>query len=391
MVAVSVVIPTLNRAHLLRTSLRSALEQTYRDLEVVVFDDMSVDRTADVVSEFPADRARYVRSPIRLNMSDSFEAAVEQARGDYVTFLTDDSYLLPGCIARAHDAAIRHDVPLVVWRHAGYFDEHWVEPARRNALYTPKVSHREVLLDSRLSLERWFRTIQGHSEWMPRSINSLCHRSVIESARKAQGRFFLPPAPDHSSGVGMLMNSSRYVALDDALVVDGVTKESVGPSQSFTRGKSAEDFYRSFGPSLDQATYLGFPTTSAIIAKSFERASACYQDAPPLRPEVILPQINDDLAKLDAYGSDVSALYEALDEQAFDLGWRFVMSLRLARVRSAAKWRVVRFSRSHAALSSGTAGMRGLSTIRGADAGFDGIEGAAVALVKHLAGPDERT
>jgi hypothetical protein len=380
---VSIVIPTLNRAHLLRSSLRSAIQQSFPDLEVLVFDDMSSDDTSEVATSHTSARVRYVRSPTRLNMSESFEAALEQARGEYITFLTDDSYLLPDCITRAYDAATRHDVPLVVWRHAGYFDEHWVEPARRNTLYIPKVSHRELMFDSRASLEQWFRTIQGKAQWMPRSINSMCHRSVIESAKRAQGVFFLPPAPDHSSGVAMLMNTLAYVAIDEALVVDGVTKESVGPAQSFTRGKSAEDFYRSLGPSLEQATYLGLPATSAIIAKSFERAAAAYPDAPQLRLDVVLAQINDDLAKLDAYGSNVSDSYAVLDEHALRLGHVFRLSLRAARLRSRAKWSAVRLARSNSTLSAAVERLRGLQSLTGGNTQLRGIQEAADLLVEH--------
>lgn len=382
MPVVSVVIPTLNRSHLLRASLKSALEQTYTNLEIVVFDDMSSDDTASVASATGSGRVRYVRSDVRLNMSDSFEAALNCATGEYITFLTDDSYLLPGAIALAVAAVREQAVPLVAWRHAGYFDEHWVESARRNALYIPDVTHRSVLLDSKRSLRQWFETIQGRSEWMPRSINSLCKRSVITSATLAQGRFFLAPAPDHSSGVGMLMNCSSYVAIDEPLVIDGVTKESIGPAQSFTRGKSADDFYRSLGPTLEDATYLGMPTTSAIIARSFERTAAAYADAPRLSPRIVLMRINDDLAKLDTYGTDVTALYEVLDRKALDLGRSFVASIRLARLRSRAKWTAVKLSRTTSGLPR-LERLRGLRTVRGREAGFEDIEGAARELLRR--------
>jgi hypothetical protein len=181
----------------------------------------------------------------------------------------------------------------------------------------------------------------------------------------------------------MLMNSLAYVAIDEALVVDGVTKESVGPAQSFTRGKSAEEFYKSFGPSLEHATYLGLPTTSAIIAKSFERAAAAYPDAPRLSPDVVLLRINDDLAKLDTYGSDVTALYAVLDENATKLGRGYLLLLRIERLRSRAKWSAVRLARSNAVLSAGAERFRGLQAVRGRDAEFRGIQDAARILLKY--------
>ena len=373
-------IPTLNRAHLLRSSLKSATEQTFPDLEVVVFDDMSDDDTASVAASFASPRVRYVRANRRFDMSESFEEALKHATGEHVTFLTDDSYLLPHAVSRAFRALTQHTASLVAWRHAGYFDEHWVEPRRRNTLYVPRTSNRARLLSSRQQLTKWFRHLQGHSEWMPRSINSLCRRSIIEAAIRAQGRFFLPPAPDHSSGVAMLMNSSEYVALDAPLVIDGVTKESIGPAQSFTRGKSAEDFYRTLGPTLAEATYLGMPTTSAIIAKSFEKAAAFYPDAPSIDPRTVLTYINDDLAKLSVYGTDVSGLLDVLDHKASEYGRAFCLSLQASRARSTAKWLGVKFTRS-SRWAPALETVRGLTTIRGDTAGFDDVEGAARALL----------
>ena len=178
------------------------------------------------------------------------------------------------------------------------------------------------------------------------------------------------------------MNSTIYAAIDEPLVVDGVTKESVGPAQSFTRGSSAEAFYRSLGPTLDQATYLGMPTTSAIIARSFERAAAAYDDAPKLDPRIVLMHINDDLAKLDTYGTSVTSLYAALDRNAAELGRAFLSSIRLARLRSRAKWMTVRLTRSASWLPR-MERLRGLTTVLGRDAGFDDIEGAARELLRR--------
>ena len=59
---VSVIIPTYNRAEFLRIAILSALNQTFKDIEIIVADDKSTDHTQDVVKSFKDKRIRYIAS-----------------------------------------------------------------------------------------------------------------------------------------------------------------------------------------------------------------------------------------------------------------------------------------------------------------------------------------
>lgn len=376
---VSIAIPTLNRSHLLRTALRSALAQTYEDIEVIVSDDCSDDGTPAVVQEFHDARIRYVRTPSRFNMPDSFEFALEQTRGAYVTFLTDDSYLLPNCIEAALGAARRHQTELVAWRHAGYFDSSWIEPFRRNMLYVPKSSRRASRLESQASLRHWFRDVIRHTKAMPRSINSLCLRRVIDRALTRQPRLFLPPAPDHSSGVAMLMNTDTYTFIDDALVVDGVARESIGPSQSFTMGEQAGQFYKSFGSDLNRVTFLGLPLVPAIVAQSFQNACAYYgASCPPLDRKNLGMHLVDGLGKIEVYARPMDEYFDVLSKARRSLGMSSV-EIVVLRLMARIKWSAVRQVRSNVFLHR-LETLRGLMIVPGDDFGFVDVEGAARVL-----------
>ena len=58
---VSIIIPTYNRKLLIGRSIRSVLNQTYRDFELIIVDDASTDNTEEVVSSFNDERIKYVR------------------------------------------------------------------------------------------------------------------------------------------------------------------------------------------------------------------------------------------------------------------------------------------------------------------------------------------
>ncbi len=93
---VSVVVPTHNRASVLGHALRSALEQSYQPLEVIVSDDGSTDETESMLrAEFgaalEAGRLHYLRSPERRGPSGARNVALQVARGEVIAYLDSDN------------------------------------------------------------------------------------------------------------------------------------------------------------------------------------------------------------------------------------------------------------------------------------------------------------
>ena len=101
--AVSIAIPTYNRATTLERALRSALEQTHTDLEVLVSDNASTDDTAALLERVAAGdpRLRVVRHAANRGMVGNIAAAASLARGDHVMLLADDDWLAPRCVEAA--------------------------------------------------------------------------------------------------------------------------------------------------------------------------------------------------------------------------------------------------------------------------------------------------
>lgn len=94
---VSVIIPTCNRAALLREAIESALavDRSGFELEIIVVDNGSTDETPDVCSAYPV---RYIRTEMR-GASTARNTGIEAASGDFIAFLDDDDVWLPGNIA----------------------------------------------------------------------------------------------------------------------------------------------------------------------------------------------------------------------------------------------------------------------------------------------------
>ena len=109
--AISVIIPTRNRAAFLSAAAHCALTQTERDLELIVVDDGSSDDTPQVLEELRRDdpRVRSFRQDHR-GLAAARNAGLRQVRGGQVAFLDDDDLWVPHALARLRAAAGEHEV-----------------------------------------------------------------------------------------------------------------------------------------------------------------------------------------------------------------------------------------------------------------------------------------
>jgi glycosyltransferase involved in cell wall biosynthesis len=96
---VSVVLPTYNRATVLGASMESVLDQTYRDLELLVVDDGSTDDTAAVVDSVDDPRVAYLAHEQNRGVSAARNTGIEAARGDVVAFQDSDDEWAPEKLA----------------------------------------------------------------------------------------------------------------------------------------------------------------------------------------------------------------------------------------------------------------------------------------------------
>ena len=88
--SISVLICVRNAENHIGTCIRSILEQTYSDFEIVVIDDMSSDKTKCIIEKFDDKRIKYFKNEKWLGISKSRNKAVSFAEGEYVFFTDGD-------------------------------------------------------------------------------------------------------------------------------------------------------------------------------------------------------------------------------------------------------------------------------------------------------------
>jgi glycosyltransferase involved in cell wall biosynthesis len=139
----SVVIPTRERAGTLRYALRTCLNQSFDDYEIIVCDNHSSPPTRAVVDEAGSRKVRYVRAPEPLAMSANWELAVGAARGEYVLVLGDDDGLLPHALGELDRLLRESGARAVRWTQASYTWPDIALPGQGNYLRVPLARGRE--------------------------------------------------------------------------------------------------------------------------------------------------------------------------------------------------------------------------------------------------------
>jgi glycosyltransferase involved in cell wall biosynthesis len=91
----TVVIPTYNRAEALRHTLRSVVDQSFHDFEVVIVDDGSTDNTKAVVEQFADSRIRYFWTNNSGGPATPRNVGVSEATGEWIAFLDSDDLWSP--------------------------------------------------------------------------------------------------------------------------------------------------------------------------------------------------------------------------------------------------------------------------------------------------------
>jgi glycosyltransferase involved in cell wall biosynthesis len=95
---VSIVIPVYNGSNYMQCAIDSALGQDYDNIEVIVVNDGSTDNTDEIAKSY-GDKIRYF-SKENGGVSTALNLAIENARGEYISWLSHDDYYLPNKVSR---------------------------------------------------------------------------------------------------------------------------------------------------------------------------------------------------------------------------------------------------------------------------------------------------
>ena len=179
----TVVIPTYNRAELVVRAVRSALDQTFADIEVVVVDDGSTDDTVERLARIDDRRLRVVRQG-RGGRTAARNRGAATAASPFLVFLDSDDEVLPGWAAALHADLAKGGVGIASCGAEMLVDKAWrgesKQEIRRPRDYGFRPGVNALFLTGAFAMRTdLFREIGGYDERMAFAENTeLSHRLV---------------------------------------------------------------------------------------------------------------------------------------------------------------------------------------------------------------------
>lgn len=103
---ISIVLPVYNGAKFLKESIDSIIAQTYTNWELLILDDCSTDETPEIALEYikKDGRIKYYRNDVNLRLPNNLNKGFSLAKGDYLTWTSDDNRYRPMALQKMHDA-----------------------------------------------------------------------------------------------------------------------------------------------------------------------------------------------------------------------------------------------------------------------------------------------
>jgi FkbM family methyltransferase len=253
----SVLIPTRGRAGTLGATLRTCVAQELGDCEFVVSDNSEADGVRAVLDHFDDARLRYVRTPKLLAMTDSWEFAVAQARGEYVIVIGDDDGLLlhalreiDRILALTGAVVLRWESVCYTWpdvttQLAGPTQLHCVANELLIPLTQVDAYHAVQHLDARPMMLDAAHSRISYAQ-LPMIYASAVHRSLVDQLRARTGRIFRSAYPDVYSAFAFAYLAGSYYSCTAPMGLSGRSPTSNGVADFMLGGQSPvwEEFRR---------------------------------------------------------------------------------------------------------------------------------------------------
>lgn len=198
---VSVIIPVYNAQEIITSCIKSVLNQTYHNIEIIVIDDGSTDSTLKIVQEY---KDGFDISCLRIfhqnnqGPSKARNLGIQQAQGEYIAFLDSDDYWVDNKLEEQLKVFEKYKNCVLVGTATTFYKKHVTEYSFisfKRLLYSNRFTTSSIICKKRIIEKILFNEQQKYSEdyrlWLQIANDHLCillnKRLTIQNAKARFG------------------------------------------------------------------------------------------------------------------------------------------------------------------------------------------------------------
>lgn len=121
---ISIIVPVYNTENYLEKCLYSLVNQTYKNIEIIIIDDGSPDNSMNIIQKFVlADNRVKVISQKNQGLSGARNTGMNNANGDYIMFIDSDDWIEIDTCEKAINASEKYNADVVFWPYIKEFSD----------------------------------------------------------------------------------------------------------------------------------------------------------------------------------------------------------------------------------------------------------------------------
>jgi glycosyltransferase involved in cell wall biosynthesis len=143
---ISICLPAYNGEKYLRECIESILNQTFKNIELLIIDDCSSDKTVNIAQEYAAkdSRIRVILNEHNLGLVSNWNQCIQLAKGEWIKFVFQDDLLFPDCLEKM--LSVQSEAPSIIFCKRNFlFDNNISKKNRKeylkNAKYIDSLFH----------------------------------------------------------------------------------------------------------------------------------------------------------------------------------------------------------------------------------------------------------
>lgn len=165
-VKVSIIVPVYNVEEYLDKCLNSLVNQTLKDIEIIVVNDGTKDNSQDIIDKYVSNYPKLVKSYIKENggLSSARNYGLKFASGEYIAFVDSDDYVELDMYEKMYNKAKKENLDIVVCDTINFYDDRMVY-LKSNLNYSNDVIKNYIISPPMAPIRLYKRNIFNNQEF----------------------------------------------------------------------------------------------------------------------------------------------------------------------------------------------------------------------------------